>query len=56
VDPATIPNIVLSGFPTTRNTQYVVLLDDEVAGIFADLEDGVLTEELPPGTLTSDEG
>ena len=56
VDPATIPNIVLSGFPTTRNTQYVVLLDEEVAGIFADLEDGMLTEELPPGTLTSDEG
>ena len=56
VDPDTIPNIVLSGFPTTRNTQYVVLLDDEVADIFADLEDGMLTEELPPGTLTDDEG
>lgn len=56
VDPETIPNIVLSGFPTSRNTQYVVLLDEEVAGIFADLEDGMLTEELPPGTLTYDEG
>jgi len=56
IDPGTIPNIVLSGFPTSRNSQYVVLLDDEVAGIFADLEDGMLTEELPPGTLTYDEG
>jgi len=56
MDPGTIPNIVLSGFPTSRNSQYVVLLDDEVAGIFADLEDGMLTEELPPGTLTYDEG
>ncbi len=56
MDPATIPNIVLSGFPTSRNTQYVVLLDDEVADIFADLEDGMLTEELPPGTFTYDEG
>ena len=56
IDPGTIPNIVLSGFPTSRNSQYVVLLDEEVAGIFADLEDGMLTEELPPGTLTYDEG
>ena len=56
IDPGTIPNIVLSGFPTSRNSQFVVLLDDEVAGIFADLEDGMLTEELPPGTLTYDEG
>lgn len=56
MDPGTIPNIVLSGFPTSRNSQFVVLLDDEVAGIFADLEDGMLTEELPPGTLTYDEG
>jgi LCP family protein required for cell wall assembly len=56
LDPETIPNIVLSGLGTTRNTQYVVLLDEEVASIFADLEDGMLTEELPPGTLTSDEG
>jgi len=52
LDPETIPNIVLSGFPTTRGGRFVVLLDDEVAGIFADLEDGMLTEELPPGTLT----
>src|SRR4030067_820262 len=56
MDPGTIPNIVLSGFPTSRNSQFVVLLDDEVAGIFADLEDGMLTGELPPGTLTYDEG
>ena len=56
LDPETIPNIVLSGFPTSRGGQFVVLLDDEVADIFADLEDGMLTEELPPGTLTYDEG
>jgi LCP family protein required for cell wall assembly len=55
LDPETIPNIVLSGFPTTRNTQFVVLLDEEVADVFADLEDGMLTGELPPGTLTPDE-
>ena len=55
LDPETIPNIVLSGFPTSRGGRFVVLLDDEVAGIFADLEDGMLTEELPPGTLTDDE-
>ena len=56
MDPGTMPNIVLSGFPTSRNSQFVVLLDDEVAGIFADLEDGMLTEELPPEPLTYDEG
>jgi LCP family protein required for cell wall assembly len=56
LDPETIPNIVLSGFPTSRGGQYVVLLDDEVADIFADLQDGMLTEELPPGTLTYDQG
>jgi LCP family protein required for cell wall assembly len=56
LDPATIPNIVLSGLPTTRGGQFVVLLDDEVADIFADLTDGMLTGELPPGTLTYDEG
>jgi LCP family protein required for cell wall assembly len=55
LDHETIPNIVLSGFPTSRGGQFVVLLDDEVADIFADLEDGMLTEELPPGTLTYDE-
>jgi LCP family protein required for cell wall assembly len=55
VDPETIPNIVLSGFPTSRGGQFVVLLDEEVEGIFADLADGILTEELPPGTLTYDE-
>jgi LCP family protein required for cell wall assembly len=55
LDPETIPNIVLSGFPTSRGGRFVVLLDDEVADIFADLEDGMLTEELPPGTLTYDE-
>jgi LCP family protein required for cell wall assembly len=54
VDPATIPDVVLSGRGTTRNTQYVVLLDDGVSGIFADLQDGMLTDPLPPGTLTSD--
>jgi LCP family protein required for cell wall assembly len=56
LDAETIPNIVLSGFPTSRGGQFVVLLDEEVAGIFSDLEDGMLTEELPPGTLTYDEG
>ncbi|NQV07866.1 LCP family protein, partial [bacterium] len=56
MDPETIANIVLSGFPTSRNSRFVVLLDDEVADIFTDLEDGILTEELPPGTLTYDEG
>jgi len=56
LDPESIPNIVFSGFPTSRGGQFVVLLDEEVADIFADLEDGMLTEELPPGTLTDDEG
>ena len=56
LDPASIPNIVLPGFPTTRSEQFVVLLDEGVAGVFADLEDGVLTEALPPGTLVPDSG
>ncbi len=55
LDLETIPNIVLSGFPTSRNEQYVVLLDEEVADIFADLADGMLTEDLPAGTLIADE-
>jgi LCP family protein required for cell wall assembly len=55
LDSETIPNIVLSGFPTSRSGQFVVLLDEEVADIFADLQDGMLTEELPPGTLTDGE-
>ena len=55
IEPETIPNVVLPGLPTTRNGQFVVLLDDEVAGVFTDLHDGRLTGALPPGTLTSDE-
>ena len=55
MDPETIPNIVLSGFPTSRGGQFVVLLDEEVASVFTDLGDGVLTGDLPPGTLTADE-
>jgi len=55
LDPETIPNIVLSGFPTSRGGRFVVLLDEEVTDIFGDLEDGMLTGELPPGTLTYDE-
>jgi len=54
LDVATIPDVVLSGRGTTRNTQYVVILDDDVTSIFMDLQDGMLTEELPPGTLTSE--
>ncbi len=53
IDPATVPNVVLPGAIRTVGGASVVVLDDGAYDLLADLDDGLVTIDLPPGTLSS---
>jgi anionic cell wall polymer biosynthesis LytR-Cps2A-Psr (LCP) family protein len=55
LDPEMIPNVVLPGSIGVRGGASIVELSEGAFDILDDLEDGMLTEELPEGTLTYDE-
>jgi LCP family protein required for cell wall assembly len=54
IDAATVPNVVLPGSIRTRGGASVVVLADGAFDVLGDLDDGILSGELPEGALSSD--